>query len=423
MKEPFMPGMVNGAVRAVKCIQGAVPFLHVSQGCQESLYFDGCFSPVKPRFCLREMRDEPYLPSSIVDDEDVIFGGEERLGTALEELYIRCAPQLIVILTSDAPEIIGDDVNDVAMTAKKRVNCQLVTVEAGNLNGDHIDGFRATLEALVDQVMVPQEEIGNSVNLVGIAGDEVPSHFDVLELKGLLASIGIRTNAVLLTDTSLDEIERAPAAALNIVVNEELGLFPAQLMEEKFDIPYRLAGIPYGINGTSEWLMEIASVFSLEEEALTFGEQKIPEAVHLMRRYERDVNFSLDAAISADPTAAVGFTHLLQELGANITLLTVRSHPGQYVLQRLCSLDTEDCMILLSPDYYQYKQTLKDIEDCDVIFGSFMDSLAALPYNIPVIELFYPLMRMVEWDGPLMGLGGAVNMAKKLAKYCIQQWL
>jgi len=52
-------------------------------------------------------------------------------------------------------------------------------------------------------------------------------------------------------------------------------------------------------------------------------------------------------------------------------------------------------MILLSPDYYQYRQVLKDIEDCDVIFGSFMDSLAALPYNIPVIELFYPLMRMV----------------------------
>ena len=57
VSEPCVPGMLNGALRAVKCIKRALPLLHASQGCQESLYFDGCFSPVKPLFCLQEMVD------------------------------------------------------------------------------------------------------------------------------------------------------------------------------------------------------------------------------------------------------------------------------------------------------------------------------------------------------------------------------
>ncbi len=423
VKEPLMPGMINGAVRAVKCINGAVPLLHASQGCQESLYFDGCFSPIKPRFCLQEMKEEPYLPSTIVNEEDVIFGAEEGLEVSLEGLYSKCTPELIAVLTSDAPEIIGDDVADVAQTVSTRVNCQLLNVEAGSLNGNYIDGFRATIEALVDQIMVPRVTVERSVNLVGVAGDEVSAHFDVLELKRLLESVGICTNAVFLSHTSIAEIERAPQAALNIVINEELGLLPAKKMEQHFDIPYFLGGVPYGIQGTAEWLLEVASIFGLEEEALAFTERAVPHTIHLMRKYERDINFSLDAAVSADPTPAVGFTILLQELGCNTTLLTVRSPPGHTMVQRLHSLDDTDRVILICPDYYQYIEVLKDIEDIDVVFGSFIDSLAASAYSIPVIEMFYPLMRMVEWEGPLMGFEGAVNMAKKLAKYCIQQWL
>jgi light-independent protochlorophyllide reductase B subunit len=423
VREPFMPGMINGSVRAVKCIQGAVPLLHASQGCQESLYFDGCFSPVKPRFCLREMTEEPYLPSTIVNEEDVIFGAEERLEDALEELHTRCAPELIAVLTSDAPEIIGDNITDVALNVSDRTACKILTVEAGNLNGDHIDGFRAVIESAVSQVMIPQPMIEKTVNLVGIAGDEVSSSFDVHELKRLLLSVGIQVNSVLLSDTSIQEIERAPAAALNIVLTEELGLPPAEMMEEQFNTPYFVGGIPYGVEGTSEWLLEIASILGQESEALAFVEKEGVETLSLVRKYERDINFRLEAAVSADPTTAVGFTHLLQELGFCVTLLTVRSPPGQNILQQVNGLDNDGRVILINPDYHQYKEMLKEIEDLEIVFGSFIDSLAAAEYGIPVIELFYPLMRMVEWEGPLMGFGGAVTMGKKLAKYCIQQWL
>lgn len=421
VQEPLVPGMINGAIRALKCIHGAVPLLHASQGCQESLYFDGCFSPVKPRFCLQEMTEEPYLPSTIVNEEDVIFGAEERLETALELLYSRCRPELIAVLTTDAPEIIGDNVDDVLQTVEQEVDCQLIAVGAGSLNGDHLDGFRATLETLVN-LMTPQETTPMSVNFVGIT-DEVSSPFDASDLEALLAPLGIHTNAILLSDTTLEEIKRAPAAALNVVLNEEIGLSTAKMMERQFGIPYLVGGLPYGIEGTSQWLLEVASFFGVEEEASNVVRTQAEHAVHLIRRYGRDLTFTLEVGVSADPTMAVGFSSLLQELGYSVMLLTVRSPPGEVMHSRLHELDRDDLTILVAPDYFDFKDVLKESDELDLIIGSFVDTLAAAEYGINVVELFYPLMRIVEWRGPVMGFGGAVTMAKKLAKYCIKQWL
>jgi len=423
VSEPCTPGMLNGALRAVKCINRALPLLHASQGCQESLYFDGCFSPVKPLFCLQEMTDEPFIPSTIINEQDVIFGAEENLEAALYHLCKKSSPDLIVILTSDASEIIGDDVVDVVHSVRGSVQSQIINAEAGSLNGDHVQGFRAVIEAVVDQLMIPQEKMEYSVNLVGLAGDEVSSWFDMNELKGLLSAIGITTHAVLLSASTLPDIACAPQASLNVVVNEELGLGPACLMEERFGIPFVMSTPPYGIEGTTSWLMDIASHFGLEERAQKIIEKTTRHALGIVRKYERDINFSLDTGVSADPTPAAGFSRLLEELGCTITVLSVRRAPDSHIRDLLCACDTEWKTILMGPDYYHYKKILRETEDLDVIFGGFIDTLAASDYGIPVIEIFYPLMRMVEWDGPLMGFTGAQNMAKKLAKYCMQQWI
>ena len=423
VSEPCVPGMLNGALRAVKCIKRALPLLHASQGCQESLYFDGCFSPVKPLFCLQEMVDEPFIPSTIVNEQDVIFGTEENLEAALHHLSMRNSPDLIVILTSDASEIIGDDVTDVVHGVRGSIQSQIINAEAGNLNGDHVQGFRAVIEAVVDQLMIPQETTEFSVNLLGLAGDEVSAWFDVEELKGLLSTMGIRTHAVLLSASTLSDFAHAPRASLNVIINEELGLGPARLMEERFDIPYVMSTPPYGIEGTTSWMSDIASHFGLERHAQEIMEKIMSQTLGMVRKYERDINFSLDTGVSADPTPAAGFSRLLEELGCTITLLSVHRTPDSHVRDLLSSCDAEWKTILFGPDYYQYKEILGEVEDLDVIFGGFMDTLAASEYGIPVIEIFYPLMRMVEWDGPLMGFSGVQNMAKKLAKYCMQQWI
>jgi nitrogenase molybdenum-iron protein alpha/beta subunit len=421
--EPCVPGMINGALRAVKCIPGALPLLHASQGCQESLYFDGCFSPVKPRFCLQKMTDEPFIPSTIINEQDVIFGTEENLEVALRQLDEKNAPDLMVILTSDASEIIGDDVTDVMLTVRPSVSAQIINTEAGSLNGDHIDGFRAVMEAVVDQLMIPQEKRSYTVNLLGVPGDEVSSYYDMQELTLLLSAMGITTQAVLLSGSTLADIACAPRASLNIIINEELGTGPARLMEEKFNIPSVICQPPYGMEGTGSWLLNVASHFGLEERAQKIVETISRKTLHKVRKYERDINFSLDTGVSADPTTAAGFSSLLEELGCTITLLSVHRAPDPHTHQMLCTLDAPWKTILINPDYYQYKEMLRDIEDLDVIFGGFIDTLAASEYGIPVIEIFYPLMRMVEWNGPLMGFKGAETMARNLAKYSLQQWI
>lgn len=54
-----------------------------------------------------------------------------------------------------------------------------------------------------------------------------------------------------------EDIMRAPAAALNLVIRDELALDAARRMEKEFGVPYLSVGIPYGMKGTKRWLARI----------------------------------------------------------------------------------------------------------------------------------------------------------------------
>ena len=53
---------------------------------------------------------------------------------------------------------------------------------------------------------------------------------------------------------NLRHCKKIPAAQLNIVINEELGLETAKYLKERYGTPYVVAGIPYGLKGTLRWL-------------------------------------------------------------------------------------------------------------------------------------------------------------------------
>ena len=60
--------------------------------------------------------------------------------------------------------------------------------------------------------------------------------------------------------SELETLQKIPAAQLNIVINEELGLETAKYLKERYGTPYVVAGIPYGLKGTLRWLEKIAEV-------------------------------------------------------------------------------------------------------------------------------------------------------------------
>ena len=100
----------------------------------------------------------------------------------------------------------------------------------------------------------------------------------MLELRRMLNSIGIKVNLCLLTnDTQLQELKKIGQAALNVVINKEIGTPVAKWLFENLNQQYIIADIPYGFTASMEWLKKIAVALKIEtnSEAL---EQEIAAA-------------------------------------------------------------------------------------------------------------------------------------------------
>ena len=96
---------------------------------------------------------------------------------------------------------------------------------------DHFPGFERAITAC-QSIMQPQECDG-SVNVLGQRfGD-----FADTELYALLQKSGVKIGVQLPSGCTSDDIRHAPAAKINIVVND-IALPLAQAMQEQYNIPY-----------------------------------------------------------------------------------------------------------------------------------------------------------------------------------------
>jgi len=102
-----------------------------------------------------------------MDEHDVVFGAEDRLRDAIEELDRSREPDIIVVLSCCASGIIGEDLENACRAARTRA--RVIPIEAGGFSGDFSAGYAATLEALVSRTAkrgVEKEK--GTVNLVGM---------------------------------------------------------------------------------------------------------------------------------------------------------------------------------------------------------------------------------------------------------------
>ena len=98
--EPMKVCKLFGAYATVSGIRNAFPLFHSPCGCQYYI-----------RVCML-LHDgiDPVILSSDLSQEDVIYGGEERLKKSILACQKAYDPDLIVVLSSCAPSLVGDDI-------------------------------------------------------------------------------------------------------------------------------------------------------------------------------------------------------------------------------------------------------------------------------------------------------------------------
>ena len=170
--------------------------------------------------------------SVVLDSHDVTFGSAESMHKAFKEIVAEYQPKCVMLVTTCVIEVIGDDYDAIAEELTKQYSIPVMAVHTEHFKcEDHFPGFERAITAC-QSIMQPQECDG-SVNVLGQRfGD-----FADTELYALLTKSGVKIGVQLPSGCTSDDIRRAPAAKINIVVND-IALPLAQAMQEQYNIPY-----------------------------------------------------------------------------------------------------------------------------------------------------------------------------------------
>ena len=133
VKIPRATCKVFGAIKALSTVKRCAVLVHGPKGCVYHI-----------NYILGMRGDRPSeVYSTCLDEHDVIFGAEEKLREAIEEIDASLHPDLIAVLSCCVSSIIGEDLNAAARAAS--TSARVVGIEAGGFEGDFREGYSETL--------------------------------------------------------------------------------------------------------------------------------------------------------------------------------------------------------------------------------------------------------------------------------------
>ncbi len=271
--------------------------------------------------------DFHWLNTNLSED-DVVFGGGEKLKATIYEAENRYSPKSIFILTSCVSGVIGDDVEAAVEEVQPEIKAKIVPI--------HCEGHRSrviqtTYDAMWHGVLkyLVREPEKKQEDLVNLASMFSYTWQDRIYIEKLLGKMGLRVNFVPEFATT-EQFEQLSEAAVTAPLCTTFSEYLARGLKQEYDVPYFTYPSPIGFANTDEWLRQIAEFTGKENivEKVIEEEHKLwkPE---LLKLKEKLSNYKGDGN---KPTAigAIGQGRVLtqnpffKELGLEI--------PGTYCL-------------------------------------------------------------------------------------------
>ena len=317
-----------GACLAFRGIEGAVPFLHGSQGCATYMR----------RYIISHFREPMDIASSSLGEKHAVYGGEANLKQGLKNVMGKFGARMIGVATTCLTETIGDDVPMIIRAFRKEMSAEeaagelpvLVNVATPSYSGTHMEGFHAAVRAVVEQVADCPENSDKKGKVNLLPGFVSPA--DIRYFKELMADFGLP--AVVLPDLSetldgpaLEDYQKIPQGGTPIAeitgmgcsrTSIELGrtLFghasAGRLLENRFQVPLHSLGMPIGLRETDS-LFEVLKVLAGSELPRKYDLERgrLIDAYVDAHKYI----FGKGAVIYGEEDLVIGLTSFLAETG------------------------------------------------------------------------------------------------------------
>jgi nitrogenase molybdenum-cofactor synthesis protein NifE len=269
--------------------------------------------------------------STDMKELDVVFGGEKKLSSAIDELVGLYHPPVVFVYSTCIVGIIGDDLESVCKTASQKHNIPVIPIKSEGFKGSKSDGYKAACDALKKLIKKPPEDptakkaprspetIKPKINILGdfnVAGD-------VWLIKPLFEQMGIEVIVSMTGDSTAKTISRAAEADLNLVQCSGSMTYLAKWMQIEYGIPYLNASF-FGIEDISLALRKTADYFGSEkmkQQAEQILETEINRIMPEISRVRERVKGKRAAIYMGGPAKALTLIKGFAELGMEVVII------------------------------------------------------------------------------------------------------
>jgi nitrogenase molybdenum-iron protein NifN len=406
-----------GACLALRGIEGAVPFLHGSQGCATYIR----------RYIISHFREPMDVAASSFDENATIFGGAGNLHLGLRNVTRQYKPDLIGVATTCLAETIGEHVPMLLREYRlaEVETPELVHVSTPAYRGTHMDGFHDTVRVVVEALAEGGDEESH-INL--FPGMVSPA--DLRYLKEVLADFELPVAVMpdyseTLDGPQLDEYQKIPCGGTAVAAIRNMGRAQASVefgatlarsqtaatvLEQKFGVVRHNIGWPVGVNETDKFFALVA-----ECSGRAVPEKHTAERGRLIDCYVdgHKYVFGRRAIVYGEEDLVVGLTAFLAEIGVQPVLCASGGESG--LLATAIAPLAPDAVVRQGVDFAAIRELALGLSP-EFLIGNSKGAAIARELDIPLIRVGFPIHDRIGGQRILhLGYRGAQQLFDTIA--------
>jgi len=418
-----------GAAIAFKGIEGAVPYLHGSQGCATYMR----------RYIISHFNEPIDIASSSLSEKHAVYGGGANLKLGLMNVTKKYRPRLIGIATTCLTETIGDDVKMLLHQYDEEVQGEKPTmVEVGtpSYNGTHMEGFHNAVASVVDTLADTEKSEKNGCELNIMPGFVSPA--DIRYLKEIANDYSLKVT--ILPDisdtmdgqaantykkiqpggTPLSDIAAMGNSQASVEFGHTMGdKSGGTILAEKFGVANRRMRQPMGIRASDLFFNHLANLTGSQ-----IPEKHRAERGRLVDAYVdgHKYIYGKKAIVYGEEDMVVGLTGFLAEIGVMPILCASGGKSGklaEMISEATGDLLPEQPQVHEGMDFYDISELAESLQP-DLLVGHSKGYPLAQKLSIPLIRVGFPIHDRMGGQRILhLGYRGAQQLFDLIVNACI----
>ncbi len=350
-------------------------------------------------------RDRNFTPVTIssVDRNVLARGSQEKVVDNITRKDAEETPDLIVLTPTCTSSILQEDLANFVQRAQIDTKCDVLLADVNHYRFTELQAADRTLQQIVQYYIAKAKKKGQlpegktekpSVNIIGISSLGFHNQHDCIELKRLMADIGVEVNAVIPEGASVLELKNLPRAWFNLVPYREIGLMTAEFLKEEFGMPY-VDITPMGVVETARCIRKIQEVVNAQggevnyEDFIENQTLYVSQAAWFSRSIDCQNLTGKKAVVFGDNTHAAAMTKILsREMGIHVVMAgTYCKADEQWFREQVSEYCDE---VLISDDNGAIADAIARIEP-SAIFGTQMERHVGKRLRIPCGVISAPI--------------------------------